>query len=206
MKMYIVGKGSSEVRGPGFCVGNCMRLLVWINSLVRNRTVWRVVEGTRWRLCIKCNNKIVIIYRLIHDVLPVLWERVPVVIWNRECKLQNWIWLIDKSLQVIENPRLPEKFNNTVHFHRKHTRCTICSFMTVYSIYCKRHSASQIIVLQKIFKRVPSYLHKFSCTCESCASHSSTTAMNDSRCIAKQALIRVTFAREIWKLHSHQHV
>ena len=36
--------------------------------------------------------------------------------------------------------------------------------MTVYSIYYKRHSASQIIVLQKIFKRVPSYLHTFSCT------------------------------------------
>ena len=36
--------------------------------------------------------------------------------------------------------------------------------MTVYSIYCKRHSASQIIVLQMIFKRVPSYLHTFSCT------------------------------------------
>ena len=36
--------------------------------------------------------------------------------------------------------------------------------MTGYSTYCKRHSASQIIVLQKIFKRVPSYLHTFSCT------------------------------------------
>ena len=35
--------------------------------------------------------------------------------------------------------------------------------MTVYSIYSKRHSASQIIDLLKIFKRVPSYLHTFSC-------------------------------------------
>ena len=101
---------------------------------------------------------------MIHDVLPVLWERVPGVIWNRKCKLQNWIWLIDKSLQVIENPRLQEKFINTVNFHRKHTRCTICTFMTVYSIYCKRHPTSQIVVLLKIFKRVPSYLHTFSCT------------------------------------------
>ena len=36
--------------------------------------------------------------------------------------------------------------------------------MIVYSIYCKRHSTSQIIVLQKIFKRITSYLHTFSCT------------------------------------------
>ena len=40
--------------------------------------------------------------------------------------------------------------------------------MIVYSIYCKRHSASHITVLQKIFKRVTFYLHTFSCTRVNC--------------------------------------
>ena len=66
---------------------------------------------------------------------------------------------------MIENPRLQEKFSNYTENTQDAQGCT---FIIDYSISCKRHSASQIIVLQKIFKRA-TYLHTFICTRLNCA-------------------------------------